>query len=208
MKWCIFYSNGTLLIKRDKVIEWDWDVEISMFSNDLHANFDTILKELIKKNFKVYACVNDKNFGKIDIYKNYDLNVTGYTIFGWSHDEKKKSYIRRNMGFPDKFLKEFEKIEFYGKIFNAPKPIDQYLEFQYGNWKVRKKTDVKEEYMTSEYFKRDNFIIKFIKLWLKNYQKFIPKYLKKLLMLIKKEIILIVKELMRLILLYLISLLK
>ena len=31
-----------------------------------------------------------KIFGKIDIYKNYDLNVTGYTIFGWSHDEKKK----------------------------------------------------------------------------------------------------------------------
>lgn len=169
IKITYFIQGGTLLgAKRDKkFIEWDWDVEISMFSNDLHANFDTILKELIKKNFKVYACVNDKNFGKIDIYKNYDLNVTGYTIFGWSHDEKKKSYIRRNMGFPDKFLKEFEKIEFYGKIFNAPKPIDQYLEFQYGNWKVRKKTDVKEEYMTSEYFKRDNFIIKFIKLLVK-----------------------------------------
>ena len=100
IKITYFIQGGTLLgAKRDKkFIEWDWDVEISMFSNDLHANFDTILKELIKKNFKVYACVNDKNFGKIDIYKNYDLNVTGYTIFGWSHDEK-KSYIRRNMGF-------------------------------------------------------------------------------------------------------------
>ena len=165
LKLTYFIQGGTLLgAKRDKkFIEWDWDVEISMFNNDLYRNFDKILSQLIKNNFKIYACVNDLKSGKIDLYKNYDINVTGYTIFGWIHDEKNQCYVRRKISFPDKFLIEFEKIEFYGKIFNAPKPIDKYLEFQYGDWKTPKKTDVKEDYMTSRYFKRDNFITKFIK---------------------------------------------
>ena len=165
LKLKYFIQGGTLLgAKRDKkFIEWDWDVEISMFNNDLYRNFDKILSQLIKNNFKIHACVNDLKSGKIDLYKNYDINVTGYTIFGWTHDEKNQCYVRRKISFPDKFLIEFEKIEFYGKIFNAPKPIDKYLEFQYGDWKMPKKTDVKEDYMTSRYFKRDNFITKFIK---------------------------------------------
>ncbi len=168
-----FLQGGTLLgARRDKkFIEWDWDVEISLFNNDLHKNFDIIISELLKNKFQIYACVNDKISAKIDLYKNYDLDVTGYTIFGWSHDQKNQCYRRKKISFPDKFLENFQEIEFYGKTFNAPKPIDEYLSYQYGNWQVRKRTDDKEEYMTSNYYKRDNFLIKFVKTIVNNFRK-------------------------------------
>ena len=44
----------------------------------------------------------------------------------------------------------------------APSPIDEYLSYQFGDdWKIRKRTDNKTSYMTSKFFKRQNFFYKF-----------------------------------------------
>lgn len=164
-----FLQGGSLLAARrdKKFIEWDWDVEISLFSEDFLNNFEIIIIKLLEKDFKLQTCLKDKFLGKIELYKNYDHEVTGYTIFGWAHDTKKEIYWRNRIKFPDKFLKKFDKIDFYGKEFNAPNPIDEYLKYQYGNWRVRKKTDVKEDYMSSNFYKKDNHLIKLGKKLLK-----------------------------------------
>ena len=160
-----FIQGGTLLgAKRDKrFIEWDWDVEISLFNEDLNNNFEKIIFHLIKNNFEIFSCRKTKLDSKIDVYKNYSIDVTGYTLFGWTHDKNNKQYFRNKISFPDFFLEKFGTIEFYGKKFNTPNPIEDYLTFQYGDWKIRKRTDEKSYYMTSKFYKRDNFFLRSLK---------------------------------------------
>ena len=70
-------------------------------------------------------------------------------------------------------MKQFEIIEFYGKKFNAPNPITEYLTYQFGDWQVRKRTDDKSIYMTPKFYKRDNFIISFAKTIINKLKKII-----------------------------------
>lgn len=160
-----FLLGGVLLGARreNNFIEWDWDVEICVFNNEFNLKFEKILKKLLEKNFKVIKCRKQNIDSKIDISKNYDKSVTSYTIMGWSLDKSKNKYFRNKINFPEHFLEKFGTIEFCGKKFNTPYPLDKYLTFQYGNWKIRKRTSDKEKYMTSSYYKRDNFIFKFLK---------------------------------------------
>ena len=160
-----FLVGGVLLgAKRDKnFIEWDWDIEINLFTEDFNNYFEEIMIKLLKKKFKVESCRKTDTDSKINLSKNYPKEVTGYTLNAYSHDKKNAVYFRNKLSFPDYFLKEFEIIEFHGKKFNAPKPISEYLTYQYGDWKVRNRTDIKEDYMTPHFWKRSNSFIKLMK---------------------------------------------
>ena len=150
--------------KRDKkFIEWDWDVEVNLFTHDFNDNFEAIIMKLLQKNFNIESCRKTATDSKINLYKNYPKEVTGYTLNAYSHDKKNAKYFRNRVSFPDYFLKEFETIEFCGRRFNAPNPIDEYLTYQFGDWKVRKRTDDKESYMTPHFWKRENSFISLIK---------------------------------------------
>jgi len=157
-----FLIGGVLLgAKRDHdFIEWDWDVEINLFTKDLNDNFEAIMIKLLQQNFKIEACRKTETDSKIDLYKNYPKEVTGYTLNSYTHDKINAKYFRNRVSFPDHFLKEFEIIEFCGKKFNAPKPISDYLTYQFGNdWRIRKRTDDKESYMTPHFWKRESSFI-------------------------------------------------
>ena len=160
-----FLLGGVLLGARreNNFIEWDWDVEINLFTQDLNDNFEKITEKLLQKNFKLESCRKTDTDSKINLYKNYPKEVTGYTLNAYSHDKKNSKYFRNRVSFPDHFLKEFETIEFYGKKFNAPSPISKYLTYQFGDWKVRKRTDNKESYMTPHFWKRENSFISLMK---------------------------------------------
>ena len=144
-------------------IEWDWDVEINLFTHDLNDNFELIMMKLLKKNFHIDSCRKTQTDSKINLYKNYPKEVTGYTLNAFSHDRKNGRYFRNRVSFPDHFLKKFEIIEFCGKKFNAPNPISEYLTYQFGDWEVRKRTDNKESYMTPHFWKRENSFISILK---------------------------------------------
>ena len=168
-----FLIGGVLLgAKRDKkFIEWDWDVEINLFIEDLNINFNKILSKLLNNNFEIDYCRKTQTDSKINFFKNYSKEITGYTLNGWTYDKDNKRYFRNKISFPDHFLKEFEIIEFYGKKFNAPNPITEYLTYQFGDWQVRKRTDNKSIYMTPKFYKRDNFIVSFVKSIINKFKK-------------------------------------
>ena len=168
-----FLVGGVLLgAKRDQdFIEWDWDVEINLFTQDFNNNFELIIMKLLKKDFKIESCRKTDTDSKINLSKNYPQNVTGYTLNGYTHDKKNARYFRNKITFPDHFLKEFEIIEFHGKKFNAPKPISEYLTYQYGDWKIRNRTDIKENYMTPHFWKRSNSFVAIIKYLLNKLRK-------------------------------------
>ena len=160
-----FLLGGVLLgARRDNsFIEWDWDVEICVFNEEFNNKFEQILQKLLEYDFKIAKCRKNNFDSKIDVSKNFSKDVTSYTIMGWSLDKSKNRYFRNRISFPGYFLKTFGTIEFLGKKFNTPSPLDEYLSFQYDDWKIKKRTADKEKYMTNKYFKRDNFIYKFLK---------------------------------------------
>ena len=159
-----FIQGGTLLAARrdKKFIEWDWDVEISVYDNDLSKIFDELIKELSLENFSIVKCNKFFN-AKIDCYKEFDHETTSFTIMAWSYDKNKNRYFRGKINIPEKFLNKGGQIYFYEKKFNTPSPIDDYLAYQYGDWKIRKRTSNKELYMTNQFYNRDSFVIKIIK---------------------------------------------
>ena len=154
-----FLQGGVLLgARREKnFIKWDWDVEVSIFSKDFLENFEKIKKELKKNKFKI------KNYNlihfapKISFYKT-GHTATSFSIIGWHHSFLRGAYTRTKLKIPMKFMNKMEKINFFNQNFFCPGPIDEYLKFQYGNWKKPIRSDKKQLYLTESFYnKNENF---------------------------------------------------
>ena len=52
----IFFLNSAILlgaIRDNDLIKWDWDIEISVFSDELLPNIDSIVNKLKKNGFEI-----------------------------------------------------------------------------------------------------------------------------------------------------------
>ena len=178
-----FLHTGILLgaIRDNDFIKWDWDIEISVFSEDFLPNIDLIVSKLKKNGFEIKQINKKKDDSKIDFFGEYPENVTGYTIWSWNYSKIRNVYWRREFSLPAKFLNSFSKIKFLGRQFNCPKNPEEYLEFAYGNWKIPLRSSDKDQYNTKSYKSKNKFIILSIKqkLLKKIYEswKLIKKYL-------------------------------
>ncbi len=160
-----FLNTGILLgaIREKNFIKWDWDVEISVMSDDFYKNFDLIYKNIKKKGFKIIQKDKKKDSLKIDFFGACPKETTRYTIFSWNYSIADDVYWRKDKIIPSKYLKKFSKINFFGRKFNAPNNPKQYLKYTYGNWKKPFRTANKDLYLTTN-FKRKELSIKiFIK---------------------------------------------
>ena len=54
-------------------------------------------------------------------------------------------------------MKKMTKINFFEKKFNCPNPVDEYLEFQYGNWKKPIRSSDKRKYLTKNFYSVKNY---------------------------------------------------
>ena len=156
-----FLNSGILLgaIRDNDFIKWDWDIEISVFSDELLPNIDSIVNKLIKNGFEIKNINRKKDDSKIDFIGEYPADVTGYTIWSWNYSKFRDVYWRRDLSMPSKFLKKFSKIDFLGRKFNCPHNPVEYLEFAYGNWKVPLRSTDKELYNTKTYKNKRKTII-------------------------------------------------
>ncbi len=108
-------------------------------------------KKLISENFKVINH-NKTNFTpKIAFIKKNDKS-TFFSLIGWKYNKFSKSYTRRKLKIPEKFLKNLTKIKFLNKKFNCPYPIDGYLKHHYGNWKKPLISQNKKEYLNEAFY--------------------------------------------------------
>lgn len=173
-----FLQAGVVLgFYREKdFIKWDWDVEFGLFDHNFVNNYDLIRESLIKKDFKIFHEIKKKKDGKIDCFKGIDHKTTLFEILSWSHDTQKKIFHRWKINIPEKFLKETHKINYSNKEFICPGPIEDYLNYQYGDWRKPKISSKKEDYLTNNFFDKPNFFLKVYLNTKKIIKSFINKY--------------------------------
>jgi phosphorylcholine metabolism protein LicD len=165
-----FLITGVLLgaIRENDFIPWDWDVELSVFSDEVPEKLDLLIDEIKTSGFTIEKYYKELSTLKIDFVGKLPKETTAYTINGWNHDKIKNIFWRRTYKIPDHFLLNMKKIHFFEKYHFAPYPPEKFLEYQYGNWKKPLKTSNKLVYMRKEFHG-----INIIKYLLKNLKKII-----------------------------------
>lgn len=148
-----FLQTGILLgaIRDRDLIKWDWDIEISVFSEEFISKIDQVNVSLKQAGFKILNVNRTKTDSKIDFIGKFPEEVTGYTIFSWNYSKIKNVYWRREFSVPEKFLNNFSSIEFFGRKFYCPINPKEYLRFAYGNWEQPIRTSNKNEYNSNEF---------------------------------------------------------
>jgi len=174
-----FINTGILLgaVRHNDFIPWDWDVELSVYSENVINKFDILVKRITESGFKIEKYYKEQSRLKIDFFGKLPSDVNAYTIQGWKHDKKKKIFWRTSFKIPDHFIINAKKIKLFNKYHFAPYPVEDYLEYKYGNWRKPIKTSNKFVYMrkefsgmniTNHYIKKTgNLIKKFIFLFFK-----------------------------------------
>lgn len=138
-----FLTDGILLgAVRDKgFIKWDWDVELGLYAEQAHKNIKPILTALHKKGFSIVNIEPDPKRLKINVRKR----GTKFSLIGFYESGKWRK--RENLRYPARFFRDMQKIEFLGQDYLCLSPPEEYLEYQYGNWKVPRQEVDKDKYL-------------------------------------------------------------
>ncbi len=151
-----FLQTGILLgaVRNNDLIPWDWDVEISVFSENFAPHIDNVVSCLEKNNFEIRKIFRKTKEIKVDFIGEYPESVTSYAIFGWNYSKLKDHYWRGEFTVPSKFLNKFSQITFFDRKFNCPYNPEEYLTHAYGNWKKPLRSSDKKVYFTKTF--KDN----------------------------------------------------
>lgn len=142
-----FLSGGTLLgaCRDGDFIPWDWDVEVTVLTEEASQKEGALIKALLKAGFDISSY--DPSF------ENFKIVAEGwgteYEILGRYYNKEKDTRARIMTETPAKFFQQKEMINFRGHIFPAPSPSSGFLESLYSDWRTPKKTSDKKEYFSA-----------------------------------------------------------
>ncbi len=143
-------SGGTLLgAARDgDFIRWDWDVEVSVRSEDVEDRMD----ELVERLSDVGLILSDRD----DAVDNLKLVLTrdGAVYELQAYRRRGAQRIRRDFGTLQRFFDEPGVVTLRGRDYACMGPVDEYLAHRYGDWRTPKRTATKSDYLASGYFRR------------------------------------------------------
>jgi len=148
-----FLQTGILLgaIRHKGFIPWDWDVELSVFADEVEPKMDQLLSEIKNEGFKIEKYYIELSRLKIDFVGKFSKDTTAYTIQAWCHNKKDKVFWRNKFRVPDHLFNKMSKIRLFEKDHFAPDPPEDYLTHQYGDWKKPLRTSDKSIYLTKKF---------------------------------------------------------
>ena len=159
-----FITGGTLLgaIREQQFIKWDWDVEITILTDQVFNLKNKLNKLFIDNGFKVIK--------RIDKFENLKWELSKYNctyeIIGFYKDGKWMYRLGKGMRVPAVFFSKQSKLFFLGNLYKTVSNPIKYLEFCYGDWQIPKRTYDKKKYLTSNHvpkLKIHNILIQKIK---------------------------------------------
>lgn len=171
-----FLDGGILLgaIRENNFIKWDWDVEISVFTEDLLKFYKEISSDLQKNNFNIKR-LNLALFNpKIELYKK-NHNATSFSIIGWHYSFFRQAYTRKKLKIPLKFMRKMGNVKFFEKDFLCPSPINEYLKYRYGNWEKPIRTSDKSKYLSDQFYQKNFSFFDFFNAFFNLIYKFFKK---------------------------------
>lgn len=142
-----YLSGGTLLgaYRNNDFIPWDWDVEVTVLTEEAQPKEGDLLKGLLQAGFKISS--SDSSF------ENFKIVLSGwgteYEILGRYLKCDNTIRARLTVEVPAHFFETYEVVEFRGHNFPAPSPTDGFLQALYGDWKTPQKTADKRTYFSS-----------------------------------------------------------
>ncbi len=145
-----FLSGGTLLgaAREGDFIRWDWDVEVSVRSEDLEGQVDDVVRAVVGKGFRVRDRDDAADNLKLVLERDEAVfELQAYRLRG-------ERRIRRNYVTQDRFFTEAGRIGLRGRSYPCMGPLDDYLTDRYGDWRTPKRTADKSEYLRAGYFRR------------------------------------------------------
>jgi hypothetical protein len=143
-------SGGTLLgAARDgDFIRWDWDVEVSVRSEDVEDRMD----ELVERFSSAGLVLRSRD----DAAENLKLVLTrGGAVYELqAYRRRGARRVRRDFGTLQRFFDGPGMVTLRGREYACMGPVDEYLTHRYGDWRTPKRTAVKSDYLASGYFRR------------------------------------------------------
>lgn len=148
-----FLQTGILLgaIRHKNFIPWDWDVELSVFTDETLDKIDLLINKIELSGFIIEKYSRDYASFKIDFVGSLDKETTLYTIQGWCHNIKKKTFWRKNLNVPDHFFLRMRYVKLFNRNHLAPYFVENYLEYQYGDWKKPIRSNNPYVYLSKQY---------------------------------------------------------
>ena len=159
MKLPFFLIDGVLLgaVREKNFIKWDWDVELAVFSEIAITYINDIITLSKSAGFNVDLVDDSIQNLKINLLKY----ATKYTIIGLY--KKRKYRLRKAYKYPANYFQKPTYINFLGKDYLAPSPVNDFLSFMYGpDWMIPKMSSIKEEYLSKEVFNKKPLIERII----------------------------------------------
>ena len=142
-------SGGTLLgAARDgDFIRWDWDVEVSVRSEDLADRIDDVASALTAAGFLVVEADRDPGNLKLVLERAGALfELQAYRLEGASR-------TRRNYRTEERFFVGATEVRLRGRTYPCMGPVDAYLTHRYGDWRTPLRTSDKSAYLAPGYFR-------------------------------------------------------
>lgn len=143
-------SGGTLLgAARDgDFIRWDWDVEVSVRSEDVAARMDELVERAARRGFSLSKRDDDPDNRKLVLERDGAVfELQAYRLEG-------RYRTRREYRTEQRFFDGAGVIELRGRTYPCMGPLDEYLTDRYGDWRVPMRTADKSSYLSPSYFRR------------------------------------------------------
>jgi len=143
-------SGGTLLgAARDgDFIRWDWDVEVSVRSEDVAGRLDELVALALDAGFTLAQRDDAPENLKLVLEREGSVfELQAYRSAG-------RFRTRREYRTEQRFFDGATTIELRGRTYPCMGPLDEYLTDRYGDWRTPLRTADKSAYLAPSYFRR------------------------------------------------------